>query len=365
MCRETPDAVGAWRHLASSEMESALADCLAGPERVVAALMIARTGAAPLDPGAVMLVRESGAIVGSVAGGCVDAALAAAARRVLAGDPPRTISHEISEQVASATGLSCGGSVSVFVHELIGAEREVVRAAWLATAASEPVALATLLDGPSAGAKMAIFRDRDLGRLRAGPELDRAVACEARALLGDGGAAVHRYVSRRRRPARELAVHIHARPAAPRMVIVGEVGPAQALAELARSAGYDVTRCGEILTGGLGRQDAIVVMTGDSELDERMLRRALRTGAGYVGGLGGRRAQRDRGAQLRAAGVADSELVRIRVPCGLEIGARTPAEIAVAILAEAIALRRRPEARTRTRPALVTGSPPRPRSRAA
>jgi len=81
------------------------------------------------------------------------------------------------------------------------------------------------------------------------------------------------------------------------------------------------------------------VFTHDPKFDEPALVAALRSGAGYVGALGSRRTHAERTARLRAAGVSEEDLERISAPCGLDVGARTPAETAIAILAEILALR--------------------------
>src|ERR687889_1104507 len=90
--------------------------------RVVACKLVETVGSAPLDPGAEMLVDDSGRIDGSVTGGCVEGALVEEAQGILAGAPPRVCTYGISDQQAADVGLMCGGTVRVFVHELGGAE---------------------------------------------------------------------------------------------------------------------------------------------------------------------------------------------------------------------------------------------------
>src|SRR3954454_18861205 len=131
--------------------------------RVVACTLVETVGSAPLDPGAEMLVGDGGRIEGSVTGGCVEGALVEEAQGILAGAPPRVATYGISDQQAADVGLMCGGTGRVFVHALrapapIEAAREAIED-------GRPVALATLLDGPSAGAKMAVFEHRVVGGL--------------------------------------------------------------------------------------------------------------------------------------------------------------------------------------------------------
>jgi xanthine dehydrogenase accessory factor len=89
----------------------------------------------------------------------------------------------------------------------------------------------------------------------------------------------------------------------------------------------------------LGDRDVVLVFTHDSKFDEPALIGALGTGAGFIGALGSRRTQDRRVERLREAGLTDEAIARIHAPCGLDVGARTPAETAVSILAEVIAVR--------------------------
>src|SRR3954462_882978 len=136
---------------------------LAEGRRVVAATLVETIGSAPLDPGAQMLVDDTGRIDGSVTGGCVEGALVEEAHGVLAGAPPRVATYGISDEQAVGVGLTCGGTVRVFVHEVTDAAP--LAAAHEAIAQGRPVALATLLDGPTAGRTMAVLDDDVVGVL--------------------------------------------------------------------------------------------------------------------------------------------------------------------------------------------------------
>src|SRR3712207_5004794 len=145
--------------------------------RVVASTLVETVGSAPLDPGAAMLVDDRGRIEGSVTGGCVEGALVEEAQGVLAGAPPRVASYGITDQQAADVGLMCGGTVTVFVQELSG--RVALEAVRDEAAQGGPVALATLLDGSSAGATMAVLEDRVVGGLGHSELLDDNVARDA------------------------------------------------------------------------------------------------------------------------------------------------------------------------------------------
>jgi xanthine dehydrogenase accessory factor len=229
--------------------------------------------------------------------------------------------------------------------------------------AGRPVALATLLDGPSAGATMAVLDDRVVGGLQHTELLDDSVARDARGFLDEGRSAVRRYSAKGETMGEELRVSIEAFATPPRMVVFGAIDFSSALAPLAKGLGYRVTIADPrraflasprfsahaetvaawpdaALAGmELGPRDAVLVFTHDPKLDVPAVQAALATEAGYIGALGSRRTHRDRIARLRAAGVDDGQLERISAPCGLDIGARTPPETAVSILAEIIARR--------------------------
>lgn len=336
---------------------------LAQGRRVVAATLVETVGSAPLDPGAEMLVDDSGRIEGSVTGGCVEGALVEEAHGILAGAPPRVATYGISDQQAVDVGLMCGGTVRVFVHELGEAQGDAMTAARDAIEAERPVALATLLDGPAAGAQMTVTEDEVLGTLGVTDLLDASVTRDARGFLDEGRSALRRYSDRGEVMGSDLRVAIHAFATPPSMVVFGAIDFSAALAKIAREVGYRVTivdarqaflqspRFSEhaeavvdwpdrYLAGrSLGPRDAVLVFTHDPKFDEPALVAALATGAGYVGALGSRRTHEDRTARLRAAGVADEDLARIASPCGLDLGARTPSETAIAVLGEILALR--------------------------
>jgi xanthine dehydrogenase accessory factor len=329
--------------------------------RVVAATLVETLGSAPLDPGAEMLVDDSGRIEGSVTGGCVEGALVEEAQGILAGAPPRVATYGISDQQAADVGLMCGGTVKVFVHEI--ESRRALDATHEEIDAGRPVALATLLDGRAAGATMAVLADRVVGGLEHTTLLDDNVTRDARGFLDEGRSAIRRYSAKGETMGADLRVAIHAFASPPRMVIFGAIDFSAALAAIATEIGYRVTIVdarqafaqsprfsehaevvvswpAEYLAGReLGPRDAVLVFTHDPKFDEPALIAALDTGAGYIGALGSRRTHADREERLRAAGVADEALRRISSPCGLDVGARTPAETAIAVLGEILALR--------------------------
>ena len=329
--------------------------------RVVAGMLVETIGSAPLDPGATMLVDDTLRIEGSVTGGCVEGALVEEAQGVLAGAPPRVATYGISDQQAVDVGLMCGGTVRIFVFEI--RSREALQAAYDAVHASRPVALATLLDGPDAGATAAVFDEEAVGDLGASTLLHDNAVRDARGYLAQARSAIRRYSARGETMGDDLRVAIHAFATPPRMILFGAIDFSAAVARLAGEIGYRVTIVdarqafaqsprfsahAEVVVSWpaeylaaqrLTARDAVLVFTHDAKFDEPALVAALDTPAGYIGALGSRRTHADRIARLRAAGVTSEDLERINSPCGLDIGARTPAETAVAVLGEVLALR--------------------------
>jgi len=331
--------------------------------RVVSALLVEVEGSAPLPAGAGMLIDASGAIEGSITGGCVEAAVVHEAEAVLAGGPPRVAVYGISDELAGTAGLACGGTVHVFVHELSGAAAAAELAALAAVVDGRPAAVATMLDGPTAGAKLALVDGEAVGSLRGPALLDRSAAREAAGLLDHGVTALCRFGADGAVLGADLRVHVRSHASPSRMVIVGAIDFSAALAALASEVGYAVTICdprerflasprfaaaAEVVVGWpdgvlaerrLGPRDAILVFSHDPKIDEPALVAALATDAGYVGALGSRRTTADRHERLRAAGIEEAALARVHAPCGLDIGGRTPEEVAISVLAEIVAER--------------------------
>jgi xanthine dehydrogenase accessory factor len=348
---------------ATPTFESTAVDWLRDGRRVVVATLVETIGSAPLDPGAQMLIDDRGNIDGSVTGGCVEGALVEEARQILADGAPRVVTYGISDEEATDVGLMCGGTVRVFVHEAGQETIEVLEAVAEARAANVPVALATLLEGDGAGTKMAILADRVVGGLGVTDLLDASVSRDARGQLDEGLSRIRRYGADGAVMGDDLPVYIQAFSTRPLMIIFGAIDFSAELAKLAEGVGYTVTICdarepflksprfsahAEVVVDwpdrylsnkALGDRDVVLVFTHDPKFDEPALISALGTRAGFIGALGSRRTQDRRIERLREAGLDDDAISRIHAPCGLDVGARTPAETAVSILAEVIAVR--------------------------
>lgn len=224
-----------------------------------------------------------------------------------------------------------------------------------------PVAQATIVRGEPLGAKMLVYEDANtLGSL-GHPELDEAVRSDARALLSEGTAETRTY---QRASGDEVDVYIEGFLPPRRLVVVGAVHIAIPLVAMAKELGYHTTvidareffatrerfpHADELIVAWpdealaqvpLGPQTDIVVLAHDEKFEDPALQVALRSRAGYIGAIGSRKTSEARAERLRQAGFTDEDIARIHGPIGIDIGAKTPAEIAVSILAEIIAVRR-------------------------
>src|SRR3984893_11736050 len=238
--------------------------------------------------------------------------------------------------------------------------------------AGRPVALATVVSGPPErlGAKLLVRPDSEnLGSLGHG-DLDRVVARDTLGELEAGRGGPRHYGLNGEARQEELSVFIESFAPPPRMVIFGAVDFTAALARVAKVLGYRVTVCDarpvfatkarfpmadEVVVAwpdkhlsevgaSLGPRDAVCVLTHDAKFDVPAIVAALATDVGYLGAMGSRRTHAERVERLREAGVDDAGLGRLLAPIGLDLGARTPEETAVAICAEIIASRTRPRA---------------------
>jgi xanthine dehydrogenase accessory factor len=325
------------------------------------ATVVGTSKSAPRAPGAAMAVEPGGEVAGSVSGGCVEGAVYDLAQDVLGGEPPVLQTYGYSDTDAFAVGLTCGGSVSVFVQAVSAADQPQVGEVLASIGSDRPVALATVISGlGEIGARMAVWPDRVSGTL--GVEgLDAAVTDDARGMLAQGATGQRHYGPGGERRRDEVTVFVEAYAPPPRMLVFGAIDFAAAVARIGSFLGYRVTVCDARAVFATARRfpDAdevvvewphrylagqtvdertvICVLTHDPKFDVPLLEVALRTPAWYVGAMGSRRTHSDRLARLREVGLSEDELARLRSPIGLDLGARTPEETAVAVAAEIVA----------------------------
>jgi xanthine dehydrogenase accessory factor len=296
----------------------------------VLATVVDTWGSAPRRVGAQLAIDGTGRFEGSVSGGCVEGAVVLEALEALADGAPRVLEYGVSDADAFAVGLACGGRIRVLV-EPVGAAlpedmlADIVKARAARRALAYQVGLSSWerwLRGPDA------------------PDIEARFRGDRSGLEG------------------MVFTHIHNPPL--RMVVVGAVHITQALVPMAQMAGYDVTlidpRAGfangarfpgiavlddwpDVALAGLGldARSAVVALTHDPKLDDPALIAALATPAFYIGALGSTRSHAKRAERLAVAGAA---FARIHGPVGLDIGAATPAEIALSIMAQVTAVLR-------------------------
>ena len=329
--------------------------------RIAIARVVGIEGSGPREPGATMAVTADGEVAGSVSGGCVESAVVTEALAVLTGEADaHVVTYGIADEDAIAVGLTCGGTIRVLVASVddmvLGPLEDALRA-------GRPVALATQVDGPDAGSQLLIEADGATSGTLGDLNLDRVAGRDALAALRSSATATRHYGRRGEARKQDVEVLIESFAPPPRMVIFGAVDFTAALARTAKALGYHVTVCDardtfatrsrfpmadEVVvdwpdryldTVELGPRDAVCILTHDAKFDVPAIVGALRTGAGYIGAMGSRRTHDDRAKRLREAGVGDAAMKRVMAPIGLDIGARSPEEVAVAICAEIIALR--------------------------
>ncbi|HEY3577966.1 MAG TPA: XdhC/CoxI family protein [Gaiellaceae bacterium] len=290
--------------------------------RVALATVVATRRSAPRPVGSKLVVSDQGELAGSVSGGCVESDVVLAAQEVLGGGEPRLVTYGITDDMAFGVGLPCGGEIDVFVEELADGER--------------PDVTLTVVAGEGVGERL-----QD-------PELEQEARRRARSHVLE-------------LEDRTVFADVAAPPT--RLFVYGAVDTAEALCRAAKLLGWRtvvadarasfatperIPSADELLVlwpeeavaavvPDLGT--AVIVLTHDDKFDLPLIRAALASDAFYVGWLGSRRNQERRRGLLREEGVTDDELDRICGPAGLDIGADTPAETAVSMLAEILALR--------------------------
>ncbi len=319
----------------------------------VALATVTRTwGSSPCPAGSHLVVRADSSFEGSVSGGCIEGEVVTASLKAIRDGGSTTLEFGVADEDAWQVGLACGGSVAVFVAAIDDSRADVLDA--LERARAEQVPAALLIE-PDTGAH-ALWRDGAItvGDVRPSEaqleDLARRFTTDRSGLLDD-----------------KAAKPVFARVYNPRLrlLIVGAVHIAQRLAEIGASVGYDVTIVDPRDTWGtearfpgikLDRRwpstalddlkpdarTAVVTLSHDPKLDDPALLAALASDAFYIGSLGSRRTHAKRLDRLREAGIGEDKLARIHAPVGLDIGAETPAEIALSALAEITAALRRP-----------------------
>ncbi|MFC3087135.1 XdhC family protein [Tabrizicola soli] len=296
------------------------------------ATVVETWGSAPRQAGSQLVVSGTGEMQGSVSGGCVEGAVVTEALDALQDRRARLLTFGVSDETAFAAGLACGGTIRILV-EPVGEGAEALPEATLAAlveARAAPRALA-LATRPEGWTRQLLAPGED-------PAADARFRSDRSGTEEDG---------------RFIAVH---NPPL-RLIVVGAVHIAQPLLAIARTCGYAPTLIdpraafgsearfpGETILDDWpdeamaalnpDARTAVVTLTHDPKLDDPAIRAALASPAFYLGCLGSKKTHARRLERLAAMGIPPGDIARIHAPVGLDIGARSPAEIAVSIMAQ-------------------------------
>ena len=324
------------------------------------ARVIETWGSSPRPVGAAMIVGRQMEVAGSVSGGCIEGAVITEAGQVLADGSPRRLHYGVSDETAWSVGLTCGGQVSVLVERHPGQAGGGSPGVWEALRrrleANRPAVLLTRL-APGEGPHLLV--DPEAGEVAAGDWGETSPAALE--------AAVSAF-SRRESDVVEIeseAVFVQVFPRRDRLLVVGASHICIPLVRLAKVLDLEtvvidpreVFARPERFPEAPSRLERVwparffedwsvdestfaVLLTHDPKIDDEALHHLLRSPAAYIGALGSRRSHAKRVERLREAGFDDGEIARIHGPVGLDIGAESPEEIALSILAEVVAVRR-------------------------
>jgi xanthine dehydrogenase accessory factor len=344
-----------------------------GGETIGVGTVVTTFRSAPRPPGASMLVCPDDSAVGSVSGGCVEGAVYDLAQSVIESGEPVLQRYGVSDDDAFAVGLTCGGILDVYV-QMVNQETfpefgEIVED----IQAGRPVALATVIEHPDRSRldRRLIVRPGHDGTLDVrgpvgSPRADDAVRDDALGLLAAGTSATLTYGIDGERRGDGMRVFVQAFAPKPRLLVFGAIDFAAAVARVGSFLGYRVTVCdarpvfattsrfpdaddvvvdwphryltAEKEAGRIDPRTIVTVLTHDPKFDVPLLEVALRMPEiAYVGAMGSRRTHQVRMDRLREMGLTEDELGRLYGPIGLDLGARTPEETAISIVAEIIA----------------------------
>jgi len=318
-----------------------------GGERVALATVISTWGSAPRRAGSTMAVNESGGMVGSVSGGCVESAVIQAAQEVIKTQQPQRLHFGVADETAWEVGLACGGEIDIFVQPV---HQEIFSSLLSRLKADQGSVLSTIIKGD----------EQELGSQVLADEKGKTLAStnETKLESEDIWKAKHPQIIEL---GEKKEIFINPLPASPTLVMVGGVHIAIALAQLAHTLNFRTVIIDPRKAFGnekrfhhvdqliqawpqaafeqapLTSSTALASLSHDPKIDDPALKAALASPAFFVGALGSMRTQERRRKRLQDAGVAEKDLARLHAPIGLEIGAETPEEIALAIMAQVVA----------------------------
>ena len=327
-------------------------------QSIALATVIQTWGSSPRRAGAKMALTPDGKITGSVSGGCVEGAVFESGVEVLKSNRPQLLHFGVADETAWEVGLACGGSIDIFVKPL---DMEFFKALRSMLAEEQTAVIVTVVRGPNEMLGREVLM-RDDGNVTGtiSNELDERVLNLAREALSRG-------ISQRVMLSDSIEVFLEVILPPPTLIAVGGVHITIALMALAKTLGYRTVVVDPRSAFGsearfphvdqliqlwpqeafqqipLTRSTAVAMLTHDPKLDDPALKIALPSPAFYVGALGSKTTQAKRRQRLLENGVTEAQLNRLHGPIGLEIGAGTPEEIAMSIMAEIVSARNNTE----------------------
>ena len=341
------------------EISTSLQQWLAGGRATAIATVIKTWGSSPRPAGAKMAINEQGEFAGSVSGGCVETAVIEAAMQVIQTGKPRLLQFGVSNEQAWEVGLSCGGKIEVFVEPLALMTKEFYNSYQDHLDRNEPFVVATIVRGDESllGQRVLLRQDGvSLG------DISNATVISA---VRDQAQSLFSKASSMSLPAGDCELFVESCFPPPKLIIIGAVHIAAPLVTMAKVLNFTVILIDprgafstsarfphvdqlfskwpdEALTeAGIDASTCIVILTHDPKIDDPAIKIALQHTPAYLGVLGSRRTHEKRLHRLCADGMSEEQLAQIHAPIGLDIGALSPAEIAVSILAEIVACRRK------------------------
>lgn len=352
MDRQAPPPTTHWKETADIVDRIAQLDSLSRSAAIATVVRI--TGSAYRRPGARLLVEDDGRTLGGVSGGCLEADVRDVARAVIRTRIPRFLHYDTGadDQTVWGLGLGCCGSVDVFVQSVDApGVRDTLHAVRTLLNRDDPFAICTVVDGPTDVGRSVVVGTQGVRAVSTGPQsLNDVLTRLAGACLTSRASTLHALDSRL------VFAEVLAPP--PRLVVCGAGEDARPLVAYASDSGYAVTvvdhraaflssdrfpaarRLVEVRPEdgpaalGIDSDTAVVIQTHSLAHDREWLRHFLQTDASYIGLLGPR-ARTDQ--ILRQIGAQDSR--RVYGPVGLDLGAEGPAQIAISIIAELLAVR--------------------------
>ncbi len=310
---------------------------LARDGRVAIATIVDTWGSAPVPVGGQMVIAGDTAFEGSVSGGCVEGEVITLALEALEDGKPRLVPFGVEDATAWRVGLPCGGRIQILIERLAGP--------------GDAAFLDSLADARTRRVPIVVLTDTATGVRQVIQSATASLEPDIAARFSSGRSSLEERDG--------SSVFVHTRLPPPRVLVIGATHIAQCLSEMTRIAGYETLVIdprtafanpqrfpgSQIVTEwpqdalpriGLDAYSAVAALAHVNHIDDEALKLATRAPCFYIGALGSKRNHAKRVERLSAAGLDAGEIARIRCPIGLDIGASTPPEIAVAVMAELV-----------------------------